>query len=166
VCGFASGETDFATRFARLAAVDVAYLTALVARIAGGNFSGESVVAISTIGYSDRVDQVGLSHAECLRQEAEASAARAASASTWLRDQLITAFAGTSYEGVDSTEWRGISAMHCGAGATDLMVPSPANDDDRLNNRRVRFLINTWNTVGFVAGPEEVTLGVAPAAPA
>jgi len=160
VRGFVAGETDFATRFARLTEGERDFLTTLVDRIATVESAPASFVAITTLGYSDRVDDAGLSAEQRRSKEDDAAQARAESASAWLRDQLVARFGGTSFGGLSAKQWRGIAAMKVGAGASRLVNPAPGtNEALRRQNRRVVFLVYSFQVPGFAADNEVMELG-------
>jgi hypothetical protein len=160
VRGFVAGETDFATRFARLIQGERDYLTTLVDRIATVESAPASFLAITTLGYSDRVDEAGLSAEQRRTKEDDAAQARAESASAWLRDQLVARFAGTSFDGLSAKQWRGLAAMKVGAGASRLVHPAPGTSEAlRRQNRRVAFLVYSFQVPGFAADNEVMELG-------
>jgi len=159
VKGYGSGEVDFSTRMGTLLQGEQDYLAHLAERIATVEADPASFVAITTLGYSDRVDDAGLTPEQRRTKEDDAAYARAVSASSWLRDQLTSHFVGTIFDGLPPEQWRGIAAVKVGGGASNLVNPSPSTEAMRRENRRVEFSIYTFGVPGFAQDQEIMDLG-------
>jgi outer membrane protein OmpA-like peptidoglycan-associated protein len=145
--GYKSHETDFQTLLDRRPDLQAPEITAIIdsAFEAFENTDGGKACAVVIVGYADREDSPGLADEQRRASELQASQARADSASAWLLDK-VNSVAQTSGMQLEM-EWKGVATVAVeavGVGASDL-VQQPATEQDRLNNRRIRFLISGNN---------------------
>jgi hypothetical protein len=100
-------------------------------------------------GHSDRVDTPGLTPEQGRAQELEASQLRAGSAQAWFFSQLQSRLqAGGFTMPADIASLQNVDMIDIACGAADLVNLVPANEDERKQNRRVRFF-------GLAFGPPQ-----------
>src|SRR4051812_349301 len=161
--GYIAHETDMNALVTRRPDLQVPEVTAIIdsAFEAFENTGGNKACAVTIVGYSDREDAPGLTDEQRRASEFQASQARADSASTWLLDKVneIALGSGMSLE----ADWNGVAAVSVeaiGVGASKLAHP-PSTEQDRLNNRRISFLVS-GNNVGAVTGRNGTDITFAP----
>lgn len=150
--GYLSHETDFPTLLNRRPDLQNPAITAIIdsAFEAFENSDGTKSAVVVIVGYSDREDSPGLTDEQRRASELQASQARADSASAWLLDKVNSIAQGIGMQ--IEIDWKGVATVameSIGVGASDLAQP-PVTENDRLNNRRIRFLVS-GNNVSAVA---------------
>lgn len=150
--GYLSHETDFPTLLNRRPDLQDPAISAIIdsAFEAFENSDGTKSAAVVIVGYSDREDTPGMTDEQRRASELQASQARADSASAWLLDKVnsVAQASGMQIE----LDWKGVATVameSIGVGASDLAQP-PVTENDRLNNRRIKFLVS-GNNVTAVA---------------
>ncbi|SIO63199.1 hypothetical protein SAMN05443247_09628 [Bradyrhizobium erythrophlei] len=146
--GYNSHETDFQALINRRPDLQVPEVSVIIdsAFEAFENTGGNKSAAVVIVGHSDREDSPGLTDEQRRASELQASQARADSASAWLNS--VAQASGMQIE----VEWKGVATVAVeaiGAGASNLAQP-PVTEQDRLNNRRIVFLVS-GNNVGTAA---------------
>lgn len=144
--GFASGESDFAARYAAYApdsperqALDSAVSS--VAAIISAGAAGKSFAAVTFIGYSDRNDTPGLSCDDRRASESKASVDRAVSANSWFTNAVAALIDPPIDNWTDSDRF---SWNITATGAALLQKDPPADEAERATNRRVSFEVNVF----------------------
>jgi len=145
--GYNAHQTDFRILLDRRPDLHAPEVTAIIdsAFEARENTGENKSCAVVIVGYSDREDTPGLTDAQRRASELQASRDRANSASAWLLDKVNELAQGSDLQ--IEVEWKGIPTVAVeaiGVGASDLAQP-PASEQDRLNNRRIRFLVSGNN---------------------
>ena len=141
--GYPGGNSDFAARYEamedeRRRQFDEMLRT--VSRALHADAISQPYVAITLIGCSDRQDRAGMSHQQAQASEAKAALDRVDQAFTWVSERI------TALSGVPEETWKEESGKVTWAlvpaGSGFLEVPNPANEQDRLKNRRVVILFS------------------------
>lgn len=155
--GFLAAETDFHAFIVRRTDLQVTEVSTIIDAVveAFENGSGDKSCAVVILGHSDLANNRPL--------ELTRSQERADTASAWLlgklNDVLIASFQSpvASWREVDT-----VAVEAIGMGAAHLLVPNPVSDFDRLQNRRVAFLI-TGNNVTSIAAFDGTAFTFGPA---
>lgn len=145
--GYHTGETDFATALDRKSREEQAAVFSLIDGLVQAEAHPEAGVfqAVCIIGESDRVDDPGLSGEARRARELQGSADRARSAGAWLLAQFqagVTSAGGTAPTSFVDPLNVGVTAVF--NGAADLVHPTPANEAQRRQNRRVQYSVMTF----------------------
>ena len=150
--GYNAHETDFTALLNRRPDLQAPEVSAIIdsAFEAFENAGGNKSSAIVILGYSDREDAPGLTDQQRRASELQASQARADSASAWLLDKVnsVAQASGMQIE----IDWKGVATVDVeaiGVGASDL-AQQPVTEQDRLNNRRIRFLVSGNNVSAVI----------------
>jgi hypothetical protein len=146
--GYESQQFDFqpvlqAQSQATQSAFDTEVITACVN--AEMNPGAGSFCSVTVVGHSDRNDSPGLTPEQRRENERQNSELRAEAAVSFIFDQIfarIQAAGGTPP--VDQASAQNVTLFSVAAGAANLIVPTPATEDDRKQNRRVQFLVTTF----------------------
>src|SRR3954447_3717322 len=161
--GYKAHQTDFGELIAKRPDLQTPEVTAIIdsAFEAFENTDGNESCTVVIVGHSDREDSPGLSDEQRRASELQASQARADSASAWLLDKMnsVVQDSGMQIE----LDWKGVGTVAVeaiGVGASNL-VTQPMTEEDRLNNRRIFFLVSGNNvssvtnhdSIGFFFGP-------------
>ena len=105
-------------------------------------------VSLIAVGHSDRQDRSDFSCDQRRSSEIEASTARAVSAWEWIKARVTEKAA---EQGVDAGEWWETSPFVTWGlvfAATGMLKhPQPADEQQRLENRRVTVLVSIFNEV-------------------
>jgi outer membrane protein OmpA-like peptidoglycan-associated protein len=144
--GFHDGESDFRAFIVRRTDLHVPEVTTIIDTVveAFENSSGDKSCAVVILGHSDQAFNPPL---ELVRSQE-----RADTAAAWLLDKLNQVLIASSQPPVAS--WRDVDRVAVeavGLGAAHLLVPSPANEFDRQQNRRVVFLVTGTNISSIAA---------------
>jgi len=147
--GYASGETDFATRCGRLSAADMQTLEQLAVRIGSAMNEQQSMAVLLLEGHSDRQDLPGMTTEQRRASELDASTKRVASAYQWFQARIADAAGPPDCQ----DQWSRILLVPNAFGAATLINASPTSEQQRLQNRRVALTVRTLNLSTF---PEPV----------
>jgi hypothetical protein len=101
--------------------------------------------SVTVVGHSDRNDTAGLSAEQRRENERQNSELRAESASSFVFDQIFDGVqSGGGTPPVDQASMQNVTIFTVAAGSASLIVPTPADENDRQQNRRVQFLVTKF----------------------
>lgn len=148
--GFPAGVTDFGTLLQTTTQPDLAELESVLDIVSFQltNPTPTPFVSLIVVGHSDRQDRSDFSCDQRRSSEIEASTARAVSAWEWIKARVTEKAA---EQGVDAGEWWETSPFVTWGlvfAATGMLKhPQPADEQQRLENRRVTVLVSIFNEV-------------------
>ena len=146
--GYISGEIDFPAAFGRLSQatrdlIIQAVVDPLV--LAESNPGSCRFCSVSIVGHSDRYDVPGVTPEQRRAIELENSQLRAESAAAWLFTQLCDHLQNAGLtQPADWASAQTITIFIIACGSADLIHLIPANEAQRRENRRVHFMISSF----------------------
>jgi hypothetical protein len=156
--GFHSGETDFASAYARLSQAHRDVIDKLSKIIYNVNQEPTASCSIFIHGLSDRDDTAGLTPEQRRDSESAASFARAISLENFLLaavNVFLVAFGNPA-----ATSWQdltGVFVHSTGIGASQLTFKTPQNETQRRHNRRTNIIVDTVN-MSIIEGTDPTIL--------
>jgi hypothetical protein len=144
--GYASGETDFATRLSNSPPeVQDEFNLTVVSPLLAVLASSDQTAVLIIQGHSDRVDTPGLSREQCRLQELQASIDRANSATHGVFQIIASKVPDPQSFPTDWADLNQVVVSPKAAGAA-MLVNSDASlsEEQRKRNRRVAFTLVTF----------------------